>query len=120
MNNKARKIDSVLANELETLPGIQRDDGGPCAAQPAPRAGVGPAERQGVAKHYGVTALTAAQLEQGLPANEVAVLNDQGKLLLKKTPLWYYILREVHGASRGGAAGTGGWDGSSRKRSSRS
>ena len=50
---------------------------------------------QGIAKYFGVTALTAAQLEQGLPANEVAVLNDQGKLLLKKTPLWYYVLREA-------------------------
>ena len=47
VNNKARKIDSVLANELESLPGVQRDDGDPRAAQPAPRTGVGPAERSG-------------------------------------------------------------------------
>ena len=32
---------------------------------------------QGVANHFGVTALTAAQLQSGLPANEVAVSNDQ-------------------------------------------
>ena len=95
VNNKARKIDSVLAIEMESLPGFS----GMMAvlAQRNLRRGLalGLPSGQGVAKHYGVTALTAAQLEQGLPANEVAVLNDQGKMLLKKTPLWYYILREA-------------------------
>jgi hypothetical protein len=39
--------------------------------------------------------MTAAQLTSGLPANEVAVLNSSGGLLLNKTPLWYYVLREA-------------------------
>lgn len=94
VNNKARKIDSVMTNSLESLPGFS----GMMAilAQRNLRRGLalGLPSGQGVAKHFGVTALTAAQLQQGLPANEIAVLNDQGKMLLKKTPLWYYVLRE--------------------------
>jgi hypothetical protein len=39
--------------------------------------------------------MTAAQLQQGLPADELAILNSNGKLLLKRTPLWYYVLREA-------------------------
>ena len=39
--------------------------------------------------------MTAAQLTAGLPANEIAILNSNGGLLLSKTPLWYYVLREA-------------------------
>ena len=39
--------------------------------------------------------MTSAQLTSGLPAAEVSVLNASGKLLLNKTPLWYYVLREA-------------------------
>ena len=94
VNNKARKIDSVLANGLESLPGFSGMM--TILAQRNLRRGLalGLPSGQGVAKFFGVTALTAAQLQQGLPANEVAALNAQGKLLLKKTPLWYYVLRE--------------------------
>ena len=95
VNNKARKIDSVLANGLESLPGFSGMM--TILAQRNLRRGLalGLPSGQGVAKFFGVTALTAAQLQQGLPANEVAALNAQGKLLLKKTPLWYYVLREA-------------------------
>ena len=94
VNNKARKIDSVLANALESLPGFTGMM--TVLAQRNLRRGLalGLPSGQGVAKMFGVTALTAAQLQQGLPTDEVAVLNDQNGLLLKKTPLWYYILRE--------------------------
>ena len=94
VNNKARKIDSVLANALESLPGFSGMM--TILAQRNLRRGLalGLPSGQGVAKFFGVTALTAAQLQQGLPPNEVAALNAQGKLLLKKTPLWYYVLRE--------------------------
>jgi hypothetical protein len=95
MNNKARKIDSVLANELESLPGFSGMM--TVLAQRNLRRGLalGLPSGQGVAKHYGVTPLTATQLAQGLPQNEKDALDAQGKLLLKKTPLWYYILREA-------------------------
>jgi hypothetical protein len=49
---------------------------------------------QAMAAFFGVAPMTAAQLTAGLPANEAAVLNASSGLLLKKTPLWYYALRE--------------------------
>ena len=95
VNNKARKIDTVLANGLESLPGFT----GMLAvlAQRNLRRGValGLPSGQGVAKHFGLAPLTEAQLLQGLPADEAAVLNAAGRLLLKRTPLWYCILREA-------------------------
>jgi hypothetical protein len=95
MNNKARKIDSVLANGLEALPGFS----GLMAvlAQRNLRRGLalGLPSGQGLAKHYNLAPMTAAQIQQGLPADEVALLNASGGLLLKRTPLWYYVLREA-------------------------
>jgi hypothetical protein len=95
VNNKARKIDSVLANGLEALPGFS----GMMAvlAQRNLRRGLalGLPSGQGVAKHFNIPAMTAAQIQQGLPADEVALLTASGNLLLKRTPLWYYILREA-------------------------
>jgi hypothetical protein len=94
VNNKARRIDSVLANGLEHLPGLA----GMMAilAQRNLRRGLalGLPSGQGVANFFGIPPLSAAQIESGLPPNETAVLNANGKLLLKKTPLWYYVLRE--------------------------
>jgi len=108
VNNKARKIDSVLANGLESLPGFTGMM--TVLAQRNLRRGLalGLPSGQGVAKAFGVTALAAAQLQQGLPPGEVAALNDHNGLLLKKTPLWYYILREstvIHSGERLGPVG---------------
>jgi len=50
---------------------------------------------QGAASHLGITPLAAAQLTSGLPAAEVALLNSNGGILLSKTLLWYYVLREA-------------------------
>jgi len=50
---------------------------------------------QGMANFFGITPMTAAELTQGLPATEVNLLNASGGLLLKRTPLWYYVLREA-------------------------
>ena len=95
VNNKARKIDSVLANGLESLPGFS----GMMAvlAQRNLRRGAGAraAERTRRGTVLRRPGLDGAQLQQGLPADEVAVLNASGGLLLKKTPLWYYVLREA-------------------------
>ncbi len=95
VNNKARKIDSVLARGLETLPGFS----GLMAvlAKRNLRRGLalGLPSGQGMAKSFGVTPMSPAQLKQGLPANEVALLDSNGGILLTKTPLWYYVLREA-------------------------
>ena len=42
-----------------------------------------------------ITPLTSDQLTSGLPADEFALLNSNNGLLLSKTPLWYYVLREA-------------------------
>jgi hypothetical protein len=94
MHNKARMIDTILAPPLESLPGFT----GLMAvlAKRNLRRGLalGLPSGQGMAQMFGVTPLTAAQLTQGLPANEAALLQGNRDLLVK-TPLWYYVLREA-------------------------
>ena len=108
MHNLARRIDSVLASGLETLPGFT----GLMAilAKRNLRRGLalGLPSGQGMAKAFGLTPLTAADLTQGLPADEITVLQSQGGVLLTKTPLWYYVLREaavVNGGNQLGPVG---------------
>jgi hypothetical protein len=95
VNNKARGIDTVLATRLESLPGFT----GLMAvlAKRNLRRGLalGLPSGQGMATSFGIAPLTPADLTQGLPSNEVALLNSSGGLLLKSTPLWYYVLREA-------------------------
>ena len=93
--NNARKIDSVLANGLEAIPG-----GSGIMAVLASRnlrrgLALGLPSGQGAAGVFGVAPMTAAQLTSGLPPAEVALLNSNGGILLTKTPLWYYVLREA-------------------------
>ncbi len=93
--NFARKIDNFLANGLESIPGFS----GLMAilARRNLRRGLafGLPSGQATATALGVTPMTTAELTQNLPANEAAILNSNGGLLLTKTPLWYYILREA-------------------------
>jgi hypothetical protein len=103
--NNARKIDSVLANGLETLPG-----GSGIMAMLAARnlrrgLALGLPSGQASATALGITPMTNAQLLSGLDTTETALLNSNGGLLLTKTPLWYYILRE--GAVLGGGNNLG-------------
>ena len=95
VNNRARRIDSALANELEHIPGFT----GMMAVLATRNLRRGLALQlpsgQGMANFFGIAPMTAAQLTQDLPANEVALLNASGGLLLNKTPLWYYVLREA-------------------------
>lgn len=93
--NNARKIDSVLASGLEAIPG-----GSGIMAVLASRnlrrgLAMGLPSGQAAAAALGIAPLTAAQLTAGLPAPEIALLNDNGGILLTKTPLWYYVLREA-------------------------
>jgi hypothetical protein len=80
---------------LETLPGFS----GLMAvlAQRNLRRGLalGLPSGQGMAKAFGITPMTNAQLTQGLPADEVALLHQHNRVLLRRTPLWYYVLREA-------------------------
>ncbi|HEY6126211.1 MAG TPA: heme peroxidase family protein [Steroidobacteraceae bacterium] len=94
INNKARKIDSVMAAGLESLPGFAGMMQVLAIRNLRRGLALGLPSGQGMAKQFKVAPLTEQQLVQGLPAAEVAILQKQNKLLLKKTPLWYYVLRE--------------------------
>jgi hypothetical protein len=93
--NSARKIDSVLANGLKSLPGFSGMMAVLARRNLLRGLALGLPSGQAMASFLGVVPMTAAQLTTGLPANEVALLNANGGLLLKKTPLWYYVLREA-------------------------
>jgi len=95
VHNKARKIDSVLANGLESLPGFSGMMAELASRNLRRGLALGLPSGQGVAKAFRIPPLTSAQLTQGLPPAEVALLQSEKALLLKRTPLWYYVLREA-------------------------
>jgi hypothetical protein len=105
VNNKARRIDSVLANELEMLPGFTGLMAVLATRNLRRGLALGLPSGQGMAGFFGITPLTQAQLKQDLPPDEVALLEANGGLLLKKTPLWYYVLREASVLSGGNQMG---------------
>jgi hypothetical protein len=93
--NNARKIDSVLANGLEQIPG-----GSGIMAVLASRnlrrgLALGLPSGQAAATALGITPMTTAELTSGLPAAEITLLTANNSILLNKTPLWYYVLREA-------------------------
>jgi hypothetical protein len=93
--NVARKIDSVLATGLETIPGGSGIMSILASRNLRRGLAFGLPSGQAAATALGVIPLTAAQLTQGLPANEVTLLQANSNTLLNKTPLWYYVLREA-------------------------
>jgi hypothetical protein len=106
--NNARTIDSVLANGLEAIPGGSGIMAVLAARNLRRGLAMGLPSGQGAAHYLGITPLTAAELTSGLPQEEVALLNSRGGILLSKTPLWYYVLREatvVNGGNQLGPLG---------------
>lgn len=95
VNNKARRIDSFLANGLESLPGFIGMMRVLATRNLRRGLALGLPSGQGMATAFGIAPMTAAQLTSGLAVDEIAVLNASGGLLLNKTPLWYYVLREA-------------------------
>jgi hypothetical protein len=95
VHNKARKIDSFMAAGLESLPGFAGMMAILATRNLRRGLALGLPSGQGMALMFGVAPLTAAQLTAGLPAAEVALLSSNSGILLKKTPLWYYTLREA-------------------------
>jgi hypothetical protein len=103
--NRARKIDTALANGLTALPGFAG-----LMAELAKRNllrgfALGLPSGQGLAGELGVTPLTTAELTAGLPADELAALNAGSGALRDRTPLWYYVLREAVVQRNGDALG---------------
>jgi hypothetical protein len=103
--NNARKIDSVLAPGLEQIPGGSGIMAVLAARNLRRGLALGLPSGQAAATDLGITPLTTAQLTSGLPAAEIDLLNDNGGLLLKKTPLWYYVLREAMVLNNGDSLG---------------
>jgi len=95
VHNKARAIDSALANGLEALPGLAGMMAILATRNLRRGLALGLPSGQGMANAFGIAPMTGAQLTSGLPAAEVNVLNSSGGLLLNRTPLWYYVLREA-------------------------
>lgn len=95
VHNKARSIDSFLATGLESLPGLAGLMAILATRNLRRGLALGLPSGQGMANAFGIAPMTAAQLTSGLPAAEVNLLNSSGELLLNKTPLWYYVLREA-------------------------
>jgi hypothetical protein len=108
VNNKARRIDSVMSTGLESLPGLTGLMAILATRNLRRGLALGLPSGQGMANHFGNAPMTAAALTSGLPANEQALLNSNNGLLSQKTPLWYYVLREaavIGGGSQLGPVG---------------
>lgn len=95
VHNKARTIDSFMATGLEGLPGFTGLMAVLATRNLRRGLALGLPSGRGMATSFGITPMTTAQLTQGLPAAEVNLLNSNGGILLQKTPLWYYVLREA-------------------------
>lgn len=95
VHNKARRIDSLLANGLESLPGLSGMMAVLATRNLRRGLALGLPSGQGMANAFGVPPMTPAQLTSGLSSAEVSLLNSSSGLLLTKTPLWYYVLREA-------------------------
>ena len=106
--NKARKIDTQLAKQLSSLPGFSAMMAKLAVRNLLRGLALGLPSGQGMAAEFGLTPLTTAQLTSGLSAAEQAVLSGGGGALLRRTPLWYYVLREaavLEGGDRLGPVG---------------
>ncbi|HMO03704.1 MAG TPA: heme peroxidase family protein [Kiritimatiellia bacterium] len=93
--NRARRIDSVLTPALESLPDMVGMMAVLAARNLRRGLALGLPSGQGMAQQFGISPMSAAEITQNLPANEIALLQSGNGLLLQKTPLWYYILREA-------------------------
>lgn len=99
--NRARKIDSVLANGLEFLPGFSGMMAELASRNLRRGLAFGLPSGQALASAFGITPMTTAQMTAGLPASELTILSKNGGILLSKSPLWYYVLREAAVVSLG-------------------
>ena len=105
VHNLARKIDSNIAVGLESLPGFAGMMAVLATRNLRRALALGLPSGQGMAEAFSVAAMNTAQLTQGLPAAEVNLLTSNGGILLQKTPLWYYILREAKVLGNGNQLG---------------
>ncbi|HEX6368956.1 MAG TPA: heme peroxidase family protein [Longimicrobium sp.] len=103
--NNARRIDSLLAAGLEGIPGGSGIMAILAARNLRRGLAFGLPSGQAAAGALGIPVLTPAQLKAGLLPDEIALLNSNGGVLLTKTPLWYYVLREARVLAAGNRLG---------------
>ena len=117
--NMARKIDTRVAFGMGALPGsapvgslFATLSSRNLVRSMALRVGTGKA----IARKLGATPLTDEELlkspfptptpeQESLHQRTVAILNAENKLLLKKPPLWYYVLKEAEVKHQGNQLG---------------
>jgi len=103
--NFTRKIDTILTNALESLPGTAGIMS-VLAARNLNRGLIfGLPSGQVACRRLGITPMTTEQLTTGIPVDEVEILNRFSGRLLEKTPIWYYILREASVLGSGNSLG---------------
>ena len=105
--NLARLIDTELAGELNRLPGTSS---GSLMAQLAARNLVrglrfGLPSGQCISRRMGFSPLSQEELLQGASGKEAAILEEKNRLLLRTTPLWYYVLKEAEVREAGNRLG---------------
>jgi hypothetical protein len=108
VNNKAREIDTFIATGLESLPGLAGLMAILATRNLRRGLALGLPSGQGMAKAFGILPMSPTQMTTGLPPDEAAVLNSRNGVLLDRTPLWYYVLREaavLQGGNRMGPVG---------------
>lgn len=94
--NNARKIDTRLAPDLSNLPEAGDAFMKFLAQRNLVRGlALGLPSGQAVATEMGITPLSEEKLKRNNSVEENTILEENGKLLLKKTPLWYYVLKEA-------------------------
>lgn len=96
--NYAKKIDTHLSKQLESLPGADPTDRimRTLAIRNLLRGlAFGVPTGQSVAEYMGGVPLTESMIKENATPKELEILNTCGGRLLKKTPLWYYVLKEA-------------------------
>jgi hypothetical protein len=90
---------------LETIPGGSGIMGILAARNLHRGLAMGLPSGQAAATARSIPPLTAVQLTSGLLPAEIALLNGNGGILLTKTPLWYYVMREAMVVENGNQLG---------------
>lgn len=96
--NFAKKIDTHLSKQLEDLPGVDPADKimRTLAIRNLLRGlAFGIPTGQSLAEYMGGIPLSETMIKEHASAKELEILYQYDGLLLKKTPLWYYVLKEA-------------------------
>lgn len=100
--NNARKMDSKIAKGLEDLPAEPDNFMKMLAKRNLVRSmALGVPMGQAVARYLGVPVLTEAELFTGATPTEIALFKKYDGRLLRKTPLWFYVLKEAEVREKG-------------------